>query len=118
MTTRVAVYGSLKQGFPNARLLKDQEFVGNVHTAPTYTLHAVGKGFPALNPIGDTAVFCEIYDVDDFCLQRLDHLEGHPDFYKREQIETELGRVWIYFGKGQLLEGEVITSGNWQTKGY
>lgn len=33
-------------------------------------------------------VIGELYMVDDATMDRLDHVEGHPDFYKREKIKV------------------------------
>ena len=112
----VAVYGSLKQGLGNHRLLEHSSasFLGKHQTKPEYTMLHLG-GFPGLVKAGETPIQCELYSVDEDTMQRLDLLEGYPRFYDREQIETEHGDAWIYFladgtGYGRR---RVVESGNW-----
>ena len=45
-------------------------------------------GFPGLIKEPLSHIRGELYEVDDVVLKRLDWLEGHPDFYCREEIET------------------------------
>jgi len=41
-------------------------------------------------------VYGEIYEVPvNLILNKIDILEGHPDFYRREFVD-QLGGVWIY----------------------
>jgi gamma-glutamylaminecyclotransferase len=101
-TTRVAVYGTLKSGFGNSGLLDDQEFVGQGVTSDYYPLEV--EGLPYLHDIKGEGeqVVVEVYDVTSECLQRLDRLEGHPSFYKRQVISISLDdwrktRAWVYF---------------------
>lgn len=47
----------------------------------------------------------EVFEVNDGTLQRLDHVEHHPNWYCREQIPVEVdGKeilAWCYFMKGE-----------------
>lgn len=91
----VFVYGTLKSGHGNHRLLEGSEFVGYGKTAGHY--HMLNGGFPRVvkgclqEPRGH--VTGELYEVDMATLARLDALEGHPTFYTRE-------RVWVYDDSG------------------
>jgi gamma-glutamylcyclotransferase (GGCT)/AIG2-like uncharacterized protein YtfP len=95
----VFVYGTLKRGFGNNRLIKDQEFMGSCATKDHFNMVSLG-GFPGVlsfeeqdNP---AIIRGELYCVDDDALQSMDCLEGHPDFYERKQVETTLGKAWMY----------------------
>ena len=46
---------------------------------------------------GNFSVKGELYEVDNPTRSRLDMLEGHPTFYKREIISVEEhGEAWAY----------------------
>ena len=92
----VAVYGSLKQGHGNHRLLGDSACLGVTRTRPEYTLYNLGA-FPAVGLNGNTAVQVEVYKVDEDVFSRLDMLEGYPAFYNRKRIDTEYGESWMYY---------------------
>ena len=78
----IAVYGTLKRGFGNNRLLSDSEFVGMAESLPVFSMISFG-GFPGLLD-GDERVEVEIWKVPEKDIPNLDALEGHPSFYKRE----------------------------------
>lgn len=94
MTHRVLVYGSLKQGFGNHRLLEHVPCLDNNVTF-TGTMKSLG-GYPCVTQHGSTVITGELYEVDDATLQRLDQLEGHPHYYERKIVETSAGPAWIY----------------------
>jgi hypothetical protein len=60
----IFVYGTLKRGHYNNRLLSHATFMGEALTAPNCTLIKLG-GFPGLLFGGDTAVKGEVYEVSD-----------------------------------------------------
>lgn len=95
-TERVAVYGSLRAGMGNHRLLENAKLVAATKTKPEFKMISVGA-FPAVFD-GDDAVVVEVYDVDDYTMQRLDWLEGYPAFYNRKKVKLENGmEAWIYY---------------------
>lgn len=112
---KVFVYGSLKQGFHNFRLLHDAPFIGVDKTKGT--LLDLGS-FPGLLAEGQTTIHGEVYEVDGRSLARLDRLEGHPDFYKREFHTLESGQqAWVYFiNEGYADKRRRISSGIWEKK--
>lgn len=115
----VAVYGTLKEGFGNHRLLKNTEKLGEFKTNPIFTMLHLG-GFPAIIEDGSTEIFCEIYNVtENDVLKSLDRLEGYPNFYNRKTIDTPWGKAWIYYlddTYNYVLN--VIESGCWTKKRY
>lgn len=105
-TSLVAVYGTLKQGHSNHKVMKTAggAYVGDGRTSAKYRLCI--DGLPYLirgaSPDGHN-VAVEVYDVDQAGLTILDSLEGHPDFYRRETIRVSLDgevgtrSVYAYF---------------------
>lgn len=115
----VAVYGTLKRGKGNHPLLHDAMFIGEAITKNKYPLVIRNWGLPFLinKPNVGSNVKVELYLVSDFILQRLDLLEGHPDWYtrrKRKFIVTEEGydshemEAWVYFGPDDAMDENSI----------
>lgn len=92
------VYGTLKQGFTRNSALQNQRFLGTACTKPQYGMYAYG-GFPALvdeslavqsNVNANTAIYGELYEVDDQCMTTLDKIEGVDSaLFKRGTIELD-----------------------------
>jgi len=84
------VYGTLKRGFWNNRLLSDSRFIGTGKTIDQYPM--VCRGVPFLiNHAGlGHRVLGEVYSVSDAVLKSTDRLEGHPDWYERKMINIEM----------------------------
>lgn len=93
---QVFVYGTLKKGHGNFRLLEGSKYLGDHSTEPLYFMLSFG-GFPGVYMGGDTAIHGEVYEVSDAVFGTLDRLEGYPSFYNRIQIDTEYGDAWMYF---------------------
>jgi len=81
------VYGTLKRGERNHRLLAGQEFVGDGLTAPRYRLYDRGP-YPCLveAPTDGEAVRGEIWRIESRLFSVLDELEGAPHLFKRTEI--------------------------------
>ena len=114
----IFVYGTLRKGQGNHRLLDRSKFLGNAKTKKRYALY--GSWIPFLSRTGSVSqVTGEVYSFDGATLLNLDRLEGHPDAYKREQAEvvlrdgTEL-TAWIYFC--DTPRGDLIESGDFLQK--
>ena len=114
---KVFCYGTLKFGFGNNDLLQNSEFVGKAETLPVFTMISMGW-FPACLPDGDRIIKGEVYKVDDDVLEDLDRLEGHPSFYKRIMVNTNLGDSWMYVLNrlDYSSNSPVIESGEWSKK--
>lgn len=97
--TILFVYGTLKRGERNHRLLADQRFLGAATTAPRYRVIDLGP-YPGLvrDESAGLAVHGELFAVDECALGELDDFEGVPGLFVRELIEID-GRtdVWAYF---------------------
>ena len=97
--TNVFVYGTLKRGNSVRgldRWAPGAEFVGlAVTTHSDYSLWNLGS-FPAVSS-GKSYISGEVWSVDSETLADLDRIEGHPDFYKRIEVNTTQGPAWMYY---------------------
>lgn len=111
------VYGSLLRGEPNHRVLEGARFVGAARTKPNFSLHDLGA-YPAMVDGGTHAIVGELYEVDDLALARLDRLEGHPSYYRREAVALDDGRiVETYVLPGDRANGAPrIEHGDWRRR--
>ena len=73
----IFVYGSLKRGFSNHRLLAEQNFLAVGRTLPRFKLYDLGD-FPGMTEVAEEghSIEGEIWSVDPGCLARLEILEG------------------------------------------
>lgn len=97
--TILFVYGTLKRGHRNHRLLADQEFVAEATTVPKYRVYDLGP-YPGLARDGASglAVSGEVFAVTECALAELDDFEGVPTLFVRERVEIDgYGEVWAYF---------------------
>ncbi len=110
---KVAVYGSLRAGFGNHRLLSQAKFLKEA-VAQGFEMVDLGA-FPAVYPEEASAVKVEVYEVDDETLQNLDFLEGHPRFYRREEVVVDKEEVFMYVMQDQRYrEHRKVASGDWK----
>lgn len=90
----VFVYGTLKQGYHNARVLgRGAEFLGKAVTCPRYQMIDVGCPVIIENEAlyQDTyPVAGELYRIEAEALPRLDRLESEGRMYDRKVIECTL----------------------------
>jgi gamma-glutamylcyclotransferase (GGCT)/AIG2-like uncharacterized protein YtfP len=133
-STRVFVYGTLKQGFTNHGLLS--RFVCLHRACWVYgKLYDTGWGYPALHDvhqasqqdvISQNKVYGELYEAQPEVLRQLDRLEGymsenHPqNLYQRVYIKvygaegfTEDAQTYV-FARTITRSMKWIASGNWQ----
>lgn len=115
LPARVFVYGTLKKGHYNHRLLEKARYIGP--DVITGSMHDLGS-FPAviLAPVGP--VHGEVYEVTPEMLRRLDMLEGTPHMYQRTRVSMSTGReAWVYTMKKERLAGcRMVTSGRWERR--
>lgn len=100
---RVLVYGTLKQGHSNHALLEraNAEFLGYDSVTGHYSLYDLGA-IPAVmdNTVEQPrTIRGELYAIEPEGLAALDLLEGHPNFYQRRKLWTNIHkkRAWMYF---------------------
>jgi gamma-glutamylcyclotransferase (GGCT)/AIG2-like uncharacterized protein YtfP/predicted glutamine amidotransferase len=90
---RVFVYGTLKKGFGNHRLLSNSRFLGNATTVSKWLMIGEDMPFPYLLEQDwkkGKYIKGELYEVDEATLARLDRLEGVPSHYKREDLYVQI----------------------------
>jgi len=118
--TRVLVYGSLRDGMGNHRLLDGQEFVGTTLTAEPYAMYSLG-GFPMVQLHGKRQgpIVVEAYDVDERGLDRLNSLEGfrgkgQANFYDCSEVQTvDFGAGLIYHIDDRSGDYPLVENGDW-----
>lgn len=108
----VAVYGSLRKGLGNHRVISQDSTHELLSTERIggWEMYSYG-GFPYISQ-GEGEITIEVYKVDDKTLVPLDRLEGYPSFYNRMQVETSQGLAWIYY-INQGSNNRPVLSGDW-----
>lgn len=116
---KVFVYGTLKQGHGNWRHYLEGSgavLLGRCVISGPYIMRNLGY-FPCICKVDDGAdaeMVGEVYTIDKDTLHALDILEGHPQWYCREKVETEFGTAWCYFMPVAYdKEAPIIESGCW-----
>ena len=87
-TTKVFVYGTLKQGFGNNILLKDAKYLGKAKSVSKWDMIGENMPFPYLLERNDEGMQIEgeVYEVDRETSDRLDQLEGIPHHYRKSYM--------------------------------
>ena len=121
----IFVYGTLKRGNGLHSALEGAEFISEAITLdPIFKMFCNGA-FPHVSNVskGGYRISGELYKVSDEILQDLDLVEGHPNHYRRVDIEFMLedgsrimGQMYIYNGSGA--NHNEITSGCWFPPAY
>lgn len=116
MSEYIAVYGSLRKGLHNHRVLgTTREYIGE-GIVKGFGMYSLGA-YPALSREGNhTDVVVELYSVPDKDMVNVDHLEGFPSYYTRKLCPVVVNGAsvpaWVYYMKGLLTEG-FVPSGDW-----
>ena len=114
----IAAYGTLRPGFGNNRLLSGSNHIGTGKTAEKYKMTANGIPFVKKNKKIHNVVV-DLFEVDNNTLEKLDALEGHPEWYCREQIPVILNdavvTAWLYFNN-DYNHLPVIESGDYKNR--
>jgi gamma-glutamylcyclotransferase (GGCT)/AIG2-like uncharacterized protein YtfP len=118
MKKLVAVYGSLRKGLGNHRVLQDSVQVGE-DTIQGWDMFSLG-GFPGIKS-GPGSIVIEVYEVVSEGVARgLDSLEGYRgenspnNFYDKETVVTKYGNAEIYTLQ-EGYDGGKVEGGNWVT---
>ena len=101
MKQNLFTYGTLMQGFSNHYLLKRAEWVGAAKTLEKYSLYESGIPF-VFKDESVSHIYGELYLVDELTLKIIDRLEGHPVWYRREEVQVITEKevnvtAWLYF---------------------
>jgi len=106
----LAVYGTLKQGHPNHRVIEDSEYLGQ-DTIEGWAMYSLGY-FPCIVPMKLSGrIIVEVYKLES--LKSADALEGYPRFYDRTKVTTKYGEAWVYFMREAPRGAKLIENGEW-----
>ena len=124
--TRIFVYGTLKRGRSNNRLLQGEgvTFIGEAITKNKYIMH--GRGIPYVSKLKEPKcqIHGEVFEITNTRLRRVDMLEGYnpssPEgsWYYREEIPVILKEsgdeitAEIYFNETAPSNAHVVEDGN------
>ncbi len=121
---KVFVYGTLRKGEANAKLLKNASCIAE-QCWTNGVLYNTGYGYPTMKESKTSKVYGELYSVSEDDLKRLDQLEGYKEgstnnLYERveQTVFTDKGSCIAYMyvaSKLNLLKTQ-IPNGDW--KGY
>jgi len=101
------VYGTLKRGGENHRLLAGQRFVAEARTVAEFKLYQL-EGYPGLVPVfaGGNRIEGELWEVGPASLEELDRFEGTDvGLFARRRIpldrphESESVEGYLYLGE-------------------
>lgn len=107
----VAVYGSLRRGMGNHRVLErnDAQLL-STERITGFEMFSLGA-YPFIRS-GEGEITVEVYAVPITGMRDLDALEGYPSFYDRKLVQTTKGQAWIYFIDDR--DGRVpVPDGDW-----
>jgi gamma-glutamylcyclotransferase (GGCT)/AIG2-like uncharacterized protein YtfP len=112
----VAVYGTLRKGFGNHRLMSTANLLDSGSTVDQYAMIAEGIPYVRSEVREDGHnIAVEVYAVDDSELLDMDRLENHPNWYTRKQVPIHLDNglvvnAWLYFNDTVDVEGHTFYS--------
>lgn len=97
---KIAVYGSLRRGMGNYRLLETSKLLSTETVQDNFRMVDMGS-YPGLiesEELNDIVV--EVYEVTPDTYKRIERLESYPSFYDRKNVHTTEGEVGIYYLPG------------------
>lgn len=124
----IFVYGTLKRGYHNHRLLKEAQFLGEAWLENYGVFDVYNGGFPGIKLCEGKKVYGQVYRINEEELKRVDRLEGYRgkgivgNMYEREEVEVKLSiegggyipcDVSVYVWNSKR-ENEYIESGIWK----
>tara|TARA_R100001015_G_C4607400_1_gene162500 strand:+ start:152 stop:505 length:354 start_codon:yes stop_codon:yes gene_type:complete len=111
----VFVYGTLRKGHGNHKLIEGGRFMGSGLTVKKYAMYSRGIPFVSEDePV--SRIKGEVYEVSKPMLRLLDMLEGHPAWYERKKTIVKIGqkkvKAWLYFNNTKT--ENLIVSGDYE----
>jgi len=93
---KVFVYGTLKQGYGNHRLMIESKgkFLGKDKIVGYACINT--RSFPYAEKKDGYKIIGEVYELMSNDLSLLDQLEGYPTHYSRSEVTTKFGLAWVY----------------------
>jgi len=115
----LAVYGTLKENFPNYfYYLNPRKPIFRGIVQIPYKMYSNGS-FPLLFPAEENhSIHLEIFEVEEKILMQIDRLEGVPYLYHRTIIHLEEvdAEVFLYVVANREPTGELIEDGVFKPK--
>lgn len=112
---RIFVYGTLMSGFDNwDSLMRTADLIGPARTVPAFTMYSTTSSFPMVMRGGTTAILGELYEVGIETLERLDRLEGHPHWYRRELVQLADGTNASMYLIQEKPSWPIVIDGDWK----
>ena len=90
--TKVFVYGTLKRGYGNNRLLKYATYLGKASTTGKWNMIGKDMPFPYLlnfDSVTGSNIIGEVYECDVNTMRALDNLEGVPNHYRQLSLNVQ-----------------------------
>ena len=89
---KVFVYGTLKMGLSNQRLLLTSDYLGDATTVDKWAMIGADMAFPYVleKEIQGHNITGEVYEVTDTTLANLDRLEGSPTHYHKVTVKVTM----------------------------
>jgi gamma-glutamylcyclotransferase (GGCT)/AIG2-like uncharacterized protein YtfP len=108
MTTKTTpillfVYGSMKNGFINHSILKDEKFIGNAVTINEYVMYPSNMYlFPYVcKNQKQFKIYGELFELINIDIKEIDIFERTPEMYYRQSIKVACNnksyKAYIYF---------------------
>lgn len=120
-TRTLFVYGTLMRGLYNHRVLgASARFIGCAKL-DGFTMGSFGS-FPGITRDPHEKVVGEVWEIDEAQLASVDALEGHPHFYKREEVLATLDdgstlNVEVYtLNARQFPHDQPVRGNNWRNE--
>ncbi len=111
--TRIFVYGSLRKGLRLHPELEGALYGGTLYTAPGFRLLDLGSYPGMVRDESDGQVVGEVYWVDPETLDRLDRIEGNPNYYCRRTIALGDGSTAFAYLLRYPPEAPRVPGGDW-----
>jgi gamma-glutamylcyclotransferase (GGCT)/AIG2-like uncharacterized protein YtfP len=112
-----AVYGTLRKGFGNHRLIADCKHLKTTRIEG-YDMYDIGA-FPGIKK-GKGEITVELYSIDSERIEEnVDYLEGYREdnlrnsLYLKEKIEIDNQEVFIYLFNNNIDFNSKVESGDW-----
>ena len=107
----IAVYGTLKKGYSNYHTyLHNSKYIGKGTTQDKYPMIIEGLPYVIDKKGKGKNINVDVFKVSKGSLRNIDSLEGHPQWYRRKEIEVVMKsgsilKCWIYFNPKTYNEG-------------
>lgn len=109
----IAVYGSLRKGLHNHRVLRNSKLLSTEVVNIPWRMISL-QSYPGLVPsIENKNIVVELYEVSDDVYKNVEFLEGYPSYYQKAIISTSLGEVEVYVLEQGYANYPLVENGDW-----